>query len=122
MQVRCGKALVYCVALAGFASTADAKYLVCHPGIPSFEWNETRWTDTSYRGELVRVMLSNFGMGISLHCVRAAGGEVIASNIGNCRFAEGTLTTKSNHKGFETITCLLRQQLNDSECVVRCDE
>lgn len=105
-------------------SSANARNVYCHPGQPSVEWDGLNWVMSGYFGPLSEVTVSTSIADNETTVITCKRGSVEAYAFvkKKCRFAPGTKVIHRMKLKGEALVCHLDKALNETECIVECDD
>jgi hypothetical protein len=114
--------IAICFLIAG-AHVANAENILCLPDA-SQNWNGIHWELGGFSGDLSEVTVSPSMFLNDTTTVTCMRGSVTAYAFvkKRCRFAPGTIVTHRTQLKGEAAVCHLDMTMNDTQCIVECDE
>lgn len=101
---------------------ASAENILCLPDA-SNNWNGVHWELSGFSGDLSEVAVSPNSFISDTTTVTCKRGSVTAYAFvkKKCRFTPGTIVTHRAQLKGEAVVCHLDKVMNDTQCVVECD-
>ena len=114
--------IAVCFLIAG-AHVANAENIFCLPDA-SRDWNGIHWELSGFSGDLSEVTVNPSMLLNNTTTITCKRGSVTAYAFvkKKCQFAAGTIVTHRTQSGGEAAICHLDKAMNDTECIVECNE